>query len=112
MLSTARQRWPTQVAVLVSGQDDALLTARTQPLGCLGFRQKSLEPLDLVRRIGLALHGDPQTPARPRPGSAGARLTFTERRLCILRRLARGHSRRAIHGGLGATPLNRRHPPL
>lgn len=101
LLATARQRWPTQVAVLVSGQDDALLAARAQSLGCLGYLPKTLEPVDLVRRIGLALEGEPQFPSRPRPGSASARLVFTERQLCILRHLAKGHSSRVIAESLG-----------
>jgi DNA-binding NarL/FixJ family response regulator len=101
LLATARQRWPTQVAVLVSGQDDAVLAARAQSLGCLGFLPKALEPMDLVRRIGLALEGEPQFPSRPRPGSAAARLIFTERQLCILSHLARGHSSRVIAEALG-----------
>jgi len=98
LLTEARRRWPTQVALLVSGSEDAHLAARARAAGCMGYLPKALEPAQWAASVTRALAGEPQFPAEsPR----AAALRFTQRQLLVLNHVARGHSSRVIAQELG-----------
>jgi DNA-binding NarL/FixJ family response regulator len=98
LLIEARRRWPTQVALLVSGSDDAQLAPRARAAGCMGFLSKSLEPGEWAQSVTRALAGEPQFPAE---GPRSVTLRFTQRQLLVLNHIARGHSSRVIAQELG-----------
>ncbi|HQZ55812.1 MAG TPA: response regulator transcription factor [Ottowia sp.] len=98
------RRHPDVAVALMSGLDDASLSARAQQAGLCGFFPKSLEISTLLEQLDRIAQGlpvfNPPAPVAPPAGAHG----LTPRQMHVLQAMSRGGSNNDIARALGLAP--------
>jgi DNA-binding NarL/FixJ family response regulator len=92
--------YPTAGRVLISGSEDARLSAQARRIGAMGFLPKSLAPAEWLAALQSVLAGEPWFASSANDDASAG---LTPRQVLILERIAAGHTNKVIARELGVT---------